>query len=315
VNPPNVPLPDVPLPGVPLTDAPQPSAPQTNAPGLEPAATAENSMIAYRIPGWSRYPEIVPAPADRDWMDTGTKGWANRCLPLRMANQAGWCILNDADFDVIWDGKNGLESLKILPQQQSREPIFANSMFGYGILTISIPFLFRMPPLRNLMVRGPANFFKDGAAPLEGLVEADWTPYTFTMNWKITRARQPVRFAADEPICMLTPVPRGELNQFRGEIRNLQSDPELLAGYTTWHQQRVAREKQRMEAASSQRQGVQGHYIRGQGYLGEAGSGHQTKLSLKPFTKAEPPILTEPPASHPASEVAPSKGWWQKLVK
>ena len=61
---------------------------------------------------------------------------------------------------MIWDGQNGLESLKILPQDASREPIFANSMFGYGILTISIPFLFRMPPLRNLMVRGPANFFR-----------------------------------------------------------------------------------------------------------------------------------------------------------
>jgi hypothetical protein len=177
---------------------------QSNAPG-----PLENSMIAYRIPGWSRYPEIVPAPAGREWMDTGTKGWANRCLPLRMANQAGWCILNDADFDVIWDGKNGLESLKILPHDKSREPIFANSMFGYGILTISIPFLFRMPPLHNLMVRGPANFFKDGAAPLEGLVEADWTPYTFTMNWKITRAMRPIRFAGGEPICMLTPVPQG----------------------------------------------------------------------------------------------------------
>jgi hypothetical protein len=312
-----MPLPDAPEPIARPTDAPASNAPASNAPesstpGPEPAATTENSMIAYRIPGWSRYPEIVPAPADRDWMDTGTKGWANRCLPLRIANQAGWCILNDADFDVIWDGKNGLESLKIVPQQKSREPIFANSMFGYGILTISIPFLFRMPPLRNLMVRGPANFFKDGASPLEGLVEADWTPYTFTMNWKITRARLPIRFASGEPICMLTPIPRGELNQFRGEIRNLQSQPELLAGYTTWHQQRVAREKERVESASSQRQGVQGHYIRGQGYLGEAGSGHQTKLLLQPFIEAEPPIFKQPPVSQVASDIAPSKRWWQK---
>jgi hypothetical protein len=289
-----------------------PTAEQPIAPGPQPAAALENSMIAYRIPGWSRYPEIVPAPADREWMDTGTKGWANRCLPLRMANQAGWCILNDTDFDVIWDGKNSLESLKILPQDKSREPIFANSMFGYGILTISIPFLFRMPPLRNLMVRGPANFFKDGAAPLEGLVEADWTPYTFTMNWKITRTGLPIRFAGGEPICMLTPVPRGDLNQFHGEIRNLQSEPELLAGYTTWHQQRVAREKERIEAASTQRQGVQGHYIRGQGYLGEGGSGHQTKLSLKPFIVAEPPIFGQPPASNLTSIPATNKRWWRK---
>jgi hypothetical protein len=281
----------------------------------QPEGLPENRMIAYRIPGWSRYPEIVPASADREWMDAGTKGWANRCLPLRIANQAGWCILNDTDFDVIWGGKNGLESLKILPLDKSREPIFASSMFGYGILTLSIPFLFRMPPLNNLMVRGPANFFKDGAAPLEGLVEADWTPYTFTMNWKITRALKPIRFAAGEAICMLTPIPRGALNQFRGEIRNLQSEPELLAGYTTWHQQRVAREKERIESAAQERRGVQGHYIRGQGYLGEAGSGHQTKLALTPFTEAEPPIFTKPPVTHPASEAGDGKKWWQKFGK
>jgi hypothetical protein len=277
----------------------------------QPAA-AEHLMIAYRIPGWSRYPQIVPAPADREWMDEGTKGWANRCLPLRIANQAGWCILNDTDFDVTWGGKPGLDSLKILPHDKARIPIFANSMFGYGILTISIPFLFRMPPLHNLMVRGPANFFKDGAAPLEGLVEADWTPYTFTMNWKITRAMRPIRFTSGEPICMLTPVPRGELNKFQGEIRNLQSDADLLTGYATWHQQRVEREKERLESASNERRGVQGHYIRGQGYLGEAGSGHQTKLSLKPFTESEPPIFTKPPVSHSNPKPVPAKRWWQR---
>jgi hypothetical protein len=280
-----------------------------------PAAPAENSIIAYRIPGWSRYPAIVPAPADREWMDTGTKGWANRCLPLRIANQAGWCILNDTDFDAIWDGNNGLESLKILSRDPSREPIFAISMFGYGILTISIPFLFRTPPLHNLMVRGPANFFKDGVAPLEGLVEADWTPYTFTMNWKITRARRPIRFAAGEPVCMLTPILRGELNRFRGEIRNLQSEPELLAGYTTWHQQRVAREKERVESTSTERRGVQGHYIRGQGYLGEAGSGHQTKLAVRPFVEAEAPIFSLRPVVQAPRGVMSPKPWWKKLIK
>ena len=111
---------------------------------------------------------------------------------------------------------------------------------------------------------------------------------------------------------MLTPAPRGELNKFQGEIRNLQSEPELLAGYTTWHQQRVTREKERMESAANERRGVQGHYIRGQGYLGESGSGHQTKLSLKPFREAEPPIFTKPVVSQPELKPPPPKRWWQK---
>jgi hypothetical protein len=66
---------------------------------------------------------------------------------------------------------------------------------------------------------------------------------------------------------------------------------------------------------SNQRQGVQGHYIRGQGYLGEAGSGHQTKLSLKPFIEVEPPIFTKPPVSSLASNSTTSKRWWQKQIK
>ena len=75
-------------------------------------------------------------------------------------------------------------------------------------------------------------------------------------------------------------------------------------------QQRVAREKERMESASNERRGVQGHYIRGQGYLGEAGSGHQTKLALRPFTEVEAPIFTRPPTPYPVSP-APPKRWWR----
>ena len=52
-----------------------------------------NEFVAYRLPGYKHYPRIIPAPANRVWMDDGTQGWANRCLPLRIANQAGWFVL------------------------------------------------------------------------------------------------------------------------------------------------------------------------------------------------------------------------------
>src|SRR5580700_10377692 len=113
---------------------------------------AENLIIAYRIPGWSRYPEIVPAPADREWMDEGTKGWANRCLPLRIANQAGWFVLNDADVEIVWGGKTALDSLKILTSD-GQLPEYVESMFGFGIVTFTIPHLFRTPPGFNMLSR------------------------------------------------------------------------------------------------------------------------------------------------------------------
>ena len=142
--------------------------------------TKDLPLIAYRIPGYSAYPAVVPAPAERVWIDDGTKGWANRCLPLRIANQGGWMVINNVDIEVVWNGQTSLNALKISEAEGSAE--VAASMFGYGILTFMIPYLFRTPPGFNLMARGPANLPRDGASPLEGITETDWLPYIFTMN-------------------------------------------------------------------------------------------------------------------------------------
>ena len=107
-------------------------------------------------------------------MDSNTKGWANRCLPLRIANQNGWVILNDAEFEVIWSGSRDLSGVKFL--NKGRRSAFATSMFGYGVVTWTIPFLFRTPPGFDLIVRGVPNHPKDGIYALEGQVEADWLP-------------------------------------------------------------------------------------------------------------------------------------------
>jgi hypothetical protein len=277
--------------------------------GMEPVAAARR-IVAYRVPGWSRYLKIVPASADREWMDDLTKGWANRCLPLRIANQAGWCILNDSDFSVMWGGQNALESLRIKPKDPAQEPIFASSMFGFGILTFSIPFLFQTPPMCNLLVSGLANQFKDGVYPLTGIVESDWSPYTFTMNWKITRPRHLVEFRRDEPICMITPIPRGEMNEMGAEIRNLESAPDLLAGYTVWHEKRVASEQERRASQSQERKAVQGHYIRGKGYMGEEGDRHENKLHVKAFEEIEPANQAAKPLPE---QQASSLSFWQRV--
>ena len=38
--------------------------------------------------GWT----LEPAPLQRDWMDQTVSRAAYRCLPMAMANQAGWLI-------------------------------------------------------------------------------------------------------------------------------------------------------------------------------------------------------------------------------
>ena len=276
-------------------------------------------IVAYRLPGHRRYPTIVPAAGNREWMDVETNGWANRCLPLRIANQAGWFLLNDAEFEVAWAGKSSLESLKIFPADPRDKPAFASSMFGHGIITFTIPYLFRTPPGYNLIIRGPSNTFKDGISPLDGIVESDWTPYTFTMNWKLTRRLKSVTFKRDEPYCMIVPIRRDDLGTLEGEIRNLESQPELLKGYQEWHQHRVAIvREQKSKAAGGARRPVQGHYIRGEGYFGEKGEGHQKKVFVKSFVESEPPV--QRPAPKEDQTLNSTKGpdhsrWWSKLFR
>jgi len=241
-------------------------------------------LTAFRIPDhYSSFLKIVPAPADRHWMDFTTRGWANRCLPLRVANQAGWHILNNSDFEAEWSGKDELASVRISfkPGNSSQ---FVKSSFGYGILTWYLPYLFRTPPGYNLLVRGPSNYFKDGIAPLDGLVETDWAVSTFSVNWRFTRPFHKVKFERDEPICAIVPQRRGELESFAPEVRNL--DGALLAEFREWleSRQRLVIEKEKHGYGGQ----YEAHYTRGETVTGNKALEHQTKLALAQFVEREP---------------------------
>ncbi|HKI35824.1 MAG TPA: DUF6065 family protein [Gemmataceae bacterium] len=57
---------------------------------------------------------IVCAPARREWMDAIGQHFPYRCLPLVMANQAGWLLLNPVDFPARWNGGPGQDDLHLL---------------------------------------------------------------------------------------------------------------------------------------------------------------------------------------------------------
>jgi hypothetical protein len=245
----------------------------------------------YRVPAKGRYPQIVPASPDRDWMNITTGGWANRCLPLRIANEAGWFILNDSDFEVEWDGDPGMQSLHFtFPQPPTGMVPF--NMVGYGIVSWVPPYLFRTPAGINLWVRGPANGPKDSISPLEGLVETDWLPYTFTMNWKITRPGVKIRFDKGEPICFLTPVRRFEAERLQPTLHNLASNSDLQTEYNLWHERRLRAKAISGEDGSLGKLATsdQGHYIRGETATGIRVTEHQTKLHVKSVQEIEPAL-------------------------
>lgn len=229
---------------------------------------------------------IVPAPADRAWMDETQQAFANRCLPLRIANQAGWFILNVHAFDVTWDGGQEPSATRILCK--SGPPLTCpSSHFGHGIITWRIPYLFRTPPGFNLLVRGPSNWFKDAIAPLDGIVEADWAVATFTMNWKITRPNVVISFDPGDPICMFMPQPRGQLEQFVPQIRDLQSEPALEIANCEWARSRTdfLRKLHDLEPETAELR-WQKHYFRGTSPSGVSARDcqHQVRLRLSPFS-------------------------------
>lgn len=271
-------------------------------------------LTAYRLHEHDTFLKIVPAPADRFWMDFSTHGWANRCLPLRIANQAGWHILNNSKIEVEWNGKpdvNGV-TINFLNGQPSR---FVKSNFGFGILTWYLPYLFRTSPGYNLLVRGPANMPKDGVSAIEGLVETDWVEGTFSVNWKITRPFMKIRFEVDDPICMLVPQRRIELETTEPVIRNLESDPALLHGYEQWIASRrafVAQVSAKPPKKDEPRP-WQGHYTRGTHVSGEAAPVHQTKLQLRFFQQMEAPLRQ--PGAFPVTAIngTGTRSSWSKL--
>lgn len=269
-------------------------------------------IIAYETHPQSDMP-ISPAPVERNWMDESIQRFAYRCLPLAIANRAGWIITNPTTFVAVWNGgltkkdtevnfnptEDAFESYQTYttialnappkPSVPLRPPDpRISSHFGSGVVTFSIPYLFRTPKGINLWVKGPTNHIKDGAQPLEGIVETDWVDATFTMNWKLTRPRQAVRFRAGEPICMIVPVPRGLAEGLDPVRVPMESDPKVLADYKTWERSRsqfITDLDQR--GTEAQRRGWQKHYFKGETQSGQSIEDHQTRVNLREFRRAD----------------------------
>jgi hypothetical protein len=188
---------------------------------------------------------------------------------------------------VTWNGGNDTTDIEI-ESLDGEEDLPTSSHFGGGILTWNLPFLFRTPPGYNLHVRGPANWPKDGAYPLEGIVETDWLESTFTMNWKLTRANLPVTFEAGEPICMIVPRRRRELETFEPEIRDIGGEPNLAKAYERWSESRVKFNRElTVPDSETAKRGWQKDYVRGMTIGGERAEEHQTKLKLKDFAEKD----------------------------
>ncbi len=245
----------------------------------------EQNFYAYRI---NNPPNmgLVKAPIERDWMDATSQRFAYRCLPLNIANQNGWFLTCPCTFELYWYGGNDKSDIQLRYLDHIDPSVTTH--FGFGVLTFSLPYLFRTPPGVNLWVKGPSNMPKDGIQALEGVIETDWAFSTFTMNWKVTRPGEWIRFSAGEPVCMVVPVPRGFAEHLNPITTPLTKNEELNAKYRAWEASRSSfLTGLNTKDPEAVKRGWQKDYFQGKQSEGGTFDGHQTKLEIQDFRVEE----------------------------
>ena len=250
----------------------------------ESASEEDNKFIAYTLgfpPTLSR-----PAPAQRPFMDETSSRFAYRCLPLNIANQYGWELLSPCTFDVQWNGGNAREDLVVTVYDDNwPQPV---SHFGHAVLTFHLSQLFRTPKGTQLMVTGPLNRPKDGIYAMSGIIETDWSPYSFTMNWVVTRPFFPIRFEKGEPIAHIMPVNLSRIEELQPEYVEITEDDELKQNFDAFSQSRTNFNQDLTDPESvASKEKWQKAYFRGNvpttGCPVGGGFSHWTKLDVKPF--------------------------------
>jgi hypothetical protein len=110
------------------------------------------------------------------------------------------------------------------------------------------------------------------------------------MSWKFTRKLMPVRFEVDEPICMIVPQRRAELERFAPELRHIESDEDLRRKHEFFLRSRheIGQVQVATNPAAGEQVPWQSDYTRGSHADGEAGAhDHQTRRHLRPFVQPQ----------------------------
>jgi len=230
---------------------------------------------------------LLPRPSrpTREWMDRAPDRFPYRCLPMLIANQWGWDIISPAPFACAWTGGPRVSDLAVeYPDAAADTSKLALSHFGMGILTIKVPYLLRTPPGYWTWVKGPANQWKDGIVPLEGIVETDWATSTFTANWKVTRSKTVIRFDAGDVLATLVPAPRAFVERFHAAVLPLAANAVLQRGFEAWSAGRSSFNGRLREPGSEEvRLGWQRDYLRGIDGSGKHAVAHRTRLDVAEF--------------------------------
>lgn len=226
--------------------------------------------------------EIVGASFEREWMEQTPNRFAYRCLPMPIANSSGWELLCPESFEAEWEGDNSVDGVKISASTHiDIVKQFASSHFGCGILTFHTGYVFRTSAGWATWVRGRPNSHKENINALEGVVETDWLPFMFTMNWKFNKPGK-VRFEKGESYCFFTLFPHAWVDDIQPTIEN--ADQEFSDKFMRWSNSRNKFiDKLNNHDDKAIKQGWQKHYVQGETLTGKKAEYHVSKRKLKDF--------------------------------
>ncbi|WP_276089675.1 DUF6065 family protein [Pedobacter sp. JY14-1] len=237
-----------------------------------------SKLTAYRL---AEYGKIVTGSPNRNWMDLTNSKVAYGCLPLVIANELGWDILCATNFRAIWNGRFSPDSIQIEFKDDVPENHQVVSHFGMGILTFHPGFLFKTEHGTNLLINGTPNIVKDGIQALDAVVETDWLPMTFTMNWKFTRENIWIEFHKGDPICRIMPYKRDFIETHEPEILDIRSDEGVHGEFIKWSEDR-AKHNESLKQPNPPK-AMEKDYFKGVLKDGSKIEYHQRKIDLKSF--------------------------------
>lgn len=233
-------------------------------------------IILYRIHRQSTI-HVRKGVREREWMENSQDKYAYRCLPLTIANQNGFEVSTSQRIKINWNGGNHVDDITI----EGGDRICV-SHFGGGVVTFHPDFIVRTPENVNLYVSGTPNNPKRGIAPLTGIVETDWNPATFTMNWIMTEPDREIVFEPFEPFLFFYPMERKYVEEFRSIVRPLELHEEEVKNYEQWSKSRGDFDKLMLESPNTpidktwEKHYFQGVYPDGR----KCPIDHQTKIKL-----------------------------------
>ena len=248
---------------------------------LAPDSAVRMKLTAHKLTEAESGLQLQLASRSTPWIDGTSIGFARRCLPLVMGSQ-GWVIVTTTEVRAVWTGVRDTHAILVEYPDGAPADYAAISHFGEAVLTWPLPWLFQTEPGWNLIITGPPNRPKNGVAPLTGLIETDWATASFTYNVVLTQPNLIVRWEAGEPIAMLIPQRRNELEAFDVIEQPVSLSPELAAGNVAFAASRTAFNAELVKPGTPQFEaGWQKDYFRGRHADGTKATQHQTNRKLK----------------------------------